>query len=271
MLVYLQGGFGNQLMEYAFGRSLSIKKNTTVTFDKSRIIPCSIYYGDTLLNKPLPIVTNIYLHYALGVYNINLEFAEPEGSVYKEKPGFDPEIYSAPLDTVFDGIWWNEKYFHTNLIRKELSRPKGEPDDETKRIAEVIQSTKNSAFVSVRRGEFIYLQSCLPAEYYFAGMRYIEARYTDTKFFIFSDDRDWCRQQFTMPNCTVVGHSKLNDLYNLGTVHWDLWLMNMCKNSVLSNSSFSWWGAWLNPNSETVVISRITDKDDKYPSKWIRI
>lgn len=211
MLVYLQGGLGNQLFEYAFGRSLSLLRGCPLYFDKTRLNPYSVFWGREG-HGFFPVIT-AYPLYGLGAYEIQVNLGYPIGPLYKEnKSGiYEPEVMQAQTDTVFDGIWGNEGYYHDPaLIRKELTRPVGEPDDDTKRVAEDIDRTKNSCFVSVRRGEYRYLGCCLPLEYYLAGMKRVASGHPGTKFFIFTDDREWCREHFHKPGCTVVGHSRLN-------------------------------------------------------------
>ena len=234
-------------------------------FDKTRLNPCSILWGSE--EHGFFPVTIAYPLYNLGAYEIQVNLGYPTGPLYKEnKSGiYEPEVMQSQADTVFDGIWGNEGYYHDPaLIRKELTRPVGEPDDDTKRVVEDIDRTKNSCFVSVRRGEYRYLGCCLPLEYYLAGMKRVASGHPGTKFFIFTDDREWCREHFHKPGCTVVGHSRLNGADGLGTTHWDLWLMSMTKHAVLSNSSFAWWGAWLNPDKETIVVP----SGGVYPSRW---
>jgi hypothetical protein len=87
-------------------------------------------------------------------------------------------------------------------------------------------------------------------------MNYIRERKPDTKFFIFSDDREWCQEMLVGPDSTLVDHNQLDNHHTRGTVHWDLWLMNLCRCAIVSASSFSWWGAWINPDKSLVIAPR---------------
>jgi hypothetical protein len=112
----------------------------------------------------------------------------------------------------------------------------------------------NTCSIHVRRGDYIGLQNFHPVQpvsYYEEAVKIVG---DDKHFLIFSDDINWCKENFTfLKNKTFV----LNNLD-----YEDLYLMSMCKNNIISNSTFSWWGAWLNRNENKQVI---------IPSKWFGI
>ena len=254
MKVNLMGGLGNQMFQYAFGRSLSLARNIPLFFDRS-----------WFAGKP------DFQSYTLDAYD-----GGSDGPLYTERGlPFDQNALSAPADSVFHGYWQTEKYFNADVVRKELSRPKGEPSDKMKRIAQDINTAPNSAFVHVRRGDYLSVENqqvhgCQNADYFFGGMRRIEERY-ETKFFVFSDDTTWCRQTFLGENVQVVDSNNREK-------HWDVWLMSLCSHAIISNSSFGWWGAWLNPKTERVVIApkkwfltKELDDRDIVPERWIKL
>ena len=258
MKVRLQGGLGNQLFQYSFGRSLSLVRNEELFFDKTLI------------------EADPQRSYSLGAYGLMLNFdPSVHGPLFVENGmPYDPRVLTTPKGTVFHGYWQSEKYFNIPVIRKEFSRPAYEPSNATLDMAAWITEHKNTCFVSVRRGDYIRLNVALPLEYYIHGMRMIEANYPDTHFFIFSDDEPWCVDNFKETNCTVVRSGRKDSKTECGTVHWDLWLMSLCRNAVLANSTFSWWGAWLNPREDrTVIASKKTfpgcDIRDLFPEKWM--
>jgi hypothetical protein len=108
-------------------------------------------------------------------------------------------------------------------------------------------------------------------DYYAAAVELIYTRHLDPKFFVFSDDTNWCKENFPSTFHIVEGTDK----------HEDLRLMASCKHAVVANSSFSWWGAWLGDNQagRTVIAPRrwfAVEKDkaddtDIVPERWLRI
>jgi hypothetical protein len=126
--------------------------------------------------------------------------------------------------------------------------------------------------IHVRRGDYLALQNHHPIqsiEYY---QNAIDIIGNDKHFLIFSDDIKWCEENFGgLTNKTyITGNQDYEDLY----------LMSMCRNNIIANSTFSWWGAWLNKNEDKKVIApkqwfgvsnSHLDTSDLYCKKWITI
>jgi hypothetical protein len=260
MIVYLIGGLGNQLFMYAFGRSVAAVRKIPLFFNR-----------DVFRTYQRP--------YSLDAYNLDLHFSGIGRStpVYNERGmPFDKDVYTAAPNSVFYGYWQTEKYFEKEIIRTELQMPKGIPNDATNQLVSAM-SKLNSTFVAVRRGDYLTPSNmatlgCMSLNYYLAGMRYIEERASDVHFFIFSDDPNWCRENFRMKNCTVLD-------CNTGGPHWDIWLMSFCQHAVIANSSFSWWGAWLGDTQPNRIVispkrwftSPTLDSRDIVPERWIKL
>lgn len=263
MKVNFMGNLGNQMFCYAFGRSVSL----------ARGIP--LYFNQDYIRRMPGIIT-----YSMDAYDVDIRFGGPDGPLYKEVDlPFDPGVYLVPENTIFNGNWQTEKYFNPEVIRKELSRPKGEPNDATKRVADELAG---QVFVHVRRGDYTNpdkheFHGCQAPEYYLRGMRYVEERVVGAKFFIFSDDPTWCRQVFQQQNVTVVDSNRAE--HSEKQAHWDLWLMSLCGHAVICNSSFGWWGAWLGDtkSSRTVIAPRewfrwnLYSSRDIVPERWMKI
>jgi hypothetical protein len=126
-------------------------------------------------------------------------------------------------------------------------------------LAEEI-NTVNAVSLHVRRGDYVSnprtmaTNGVCPLSYYDSAIRYICARVDAPHFFVFSDDMDWVRENLNIDHpCRYVDHNCSTESFN------DMRLMSMCRHHIIANSSFSWWGAWLNPREDKIVIA---------PKKW---
>jgi hypothetical protein len=111
------------------------------------------------------------------------------------------------------------------------------------------------------------------SEYYKRALEYITEKVSNPHFYVFSDDMQWTKQNLDIPQpvCYVDQNSP-----NMG--HVDMYLMSLCRHHIIANSTFSWWGAWLNKNPDKIVIAPKKwfaaaeyNSDDLIPSSWIRI
>ena len=119
----------------------------------------------------------------------------------------------------------------------------------------------------IRRGDYLNIKGkdiSLSLDYHKGAIAYIMEHVQDPIFFIFSDDPLWVRDNLKVENATYVD-------WNSGKDSWqDMCLMSCCKHNIIANSSFSWWGAWLNANSEKIVISPKWG-GNIIPDEWIQI
>lgn len=256
MIVALQGGLANTLFQWAFGISVAKARNDEVKFSRSRVDQ------DRKRNYCLD---------SLGLLNgLDLEFENNEYNPYFDSGLYDPGVYSAPGDTTFVGYWQTEKYFDVNLIRGKLGCKK----ISAMHWARKIVTDLDSVALHVRRGDYVSephtqkFHGNLSMEYYNTGIELIRQKYPNAKFFIFSDDTQWCKENFS--EHTVVD----------GTNHIDdLWLMSLCQHAIIANSAFSWWGAWLGDEKpERIVIAPekwFNNPDqpsrDIVPERWIKL
>jgi len=292
IIAKLIGGLGNQLFQYAAARRLSLLHRTTLKLDISHF-------------------DHYKLHaYALKHFSIQEKFARPEEiaelkgsmkkglaktvfdmsqklkpyyrrSIFREphlRP-FDLNILKTPRDVYLDGYWQSEKYFAPiqDVIRREFI-VKYEPDPKTLEIAERIAKTE-SVSVHVRRGDYISIpehnlvHGTCRLEYYDRCVSLIREKVTNPYFFVFSDDPRWVKGnlRFGYPT-TFVTHNDSSKNYE------DLRLMSRCKHNIIANSSFSWWGAWLNANPNKIVLAPSqwfnqfsADTRDLLPDSWIKV
>jgi hypothetical protein len=120
-------------------------------------------------------------------------------------------------------------------------------------VLRMIQQSSHSVSLHIRRGDYTLAAEgniALPMEYYYQGIRYFTSRSPDTTFFVFSDDINFAKQSLPRDiKAVFVDH---NDAFS---AHEDLRLMSTCHDHVIANSTFSWWGAWLNPRPHKVVLA----------------
>jgi hypothetical protein len=275
------GGLGNQLFQYAAGRRVAQKNGVPLKID---ISPFSKY----TLHK-----------FGLHPFNISAGIATPDeiasvanvwqrvSSLYKPyylRPivkeqffHFDPNILNLSGDVYLDGFWQSEKYFKDieGLIHNELAI-KIKPDAGNIKIANEIANS-NAISLHVRRGDYVNnsktneVHGTCSLEYYGEATEIIARQIPNPHFFIFSDDPDWVQKNLIIDYATTyVTNNDADKNYE------DLRLMSFCQHHIIANSSFSWWGAWLNPSSEKIVVAPkkwfgITERNsqDLIPEGWI--
>ncbi len=163
----------------------------------------------------------------------------------------------AKKDIYFAGFFESDKYF--NNIREELLEeftPKEEKLEKNKELYQSIENS-NSVCVTIRRGDFLSKEFekehyVCTKEYFYRAIELIKEKIDNPKFFIFSDDVNWCKNNMTFPEGTVFETG--ND-----PVWEKLRLMYSCKHFIISNSTFSWWAQYLSRNNDKIVIA---------PNKW---
>src|SRR3989344_4310539 len=198
--------------------------------------------------------------------------------VHEKAPGFDPAVLEIPNNRYLDGYWQSEKYFRdkSDLIKKEFTLKNGLGKTAQKRT-EKIQET-DSISIHVRRGDYISnlkfsaVHGTLPLSYYELGMKTVEQKVKNPHYFLFSDDLEWATQHLSSRfPVTVVTHEEM-------TENEQMHLMALCKHHIIANSSFSWWGAWLDSRPDKIVIAPKNwfadpskNASDIIPPSWLKI
>lgn len=292
--VRLMGGLGNQMFQYAIARSLAIKNHTKPVMD--------MVFFDNIAEVDTP------REYELNCFNIKEAFLSkakrplenPEAN-YQGKKGtlrkikhsllgkawsihrephhnFDKNTLKKGDNTYLVGYWQTEKYFTD--IRTELLKDfsfKTNPNTRNQKVLEQIKSTP-SISLHVRRGDYISnnhankFHGTKGSDYYTKALKEIIKKKPDNyTIFIFSDDIAWCKKNLKLANPTVyvTGNKKGSE---------DMRLMMNCTHNIIANSSFSWWAAWLNQNSNKIVVGpklwfndSSVNTNDVLPSSWIKI
>lgn len=261
IIVRIVGGLGNQMFQYAYAKALE-RQGKEVKIDISAYATYKLHGG-----------------YQLGKYNIDLKSSttKENSSYYSNslvrrllrKFGIDNVnikkeenlLYNKHFLDIEDnkyvsGYFQSEKYFRS--IRKQLLKQfviKEEVSKYTQSIKRKILKSDESCSIHIRRGDFLNktnlnIHGACDAIYYENALKLMDK---GISYFIFSDDISWVKENLNIENATYV------DSIELRIPHEDIYLMSLCSHNIIANSSFSWWGAWLNENSEKIVIA---------PKRW---
>jgi hypothetical protein len=283
----LVGGLGNQVFQYAAGRSLAARLGAELVLDSSWIegaggagpgsarsyrLGCfALPYEPVPAQRVARVPAQTRIEYHLQRL---LPSRRPKLTALVEERGgeLDGRFFTARDDTLLLGFWESERYFaeHVALIRSEL-RFAAEPGPAL--AAEI--GERASVSLHVRRGDKLTTAAAaakhvsLEPSWYAAALETLARRAgsLDTAY-VFSDDPEWCRDHLELPLPTVVvdGHAD----------HEDLRLMSLCRHHVIANSTFGWWGAWLDPRPDSVVVAPATWRLDRptpdaVPGRWIQV
>jgi len=279
-IVWFLGGLGNQMFQYAFYKSLEhYFKNVKADIsgfknyplhnglELERIFHLSVNKSSSFENVILGGGNSLFARARRKISTLN--------RCYFEKKNFDPHIFENKKRTYYWGYWQSEKYFNhiADQIRTDFTF-KNQLNEKNLQVADAIART-SAVSVHVRRGDYVnhsVLGGVCDTEYYRKAIDHINSKVPDATYFIFSDDIAWCKEHLGIENCHYIDWNKEKESYI------DMQLMSLCKHNIIANSSFSWWGAWLNSNPEKIVIApskwhneEICDINDIIPNKWTRI
>ena len=222
--------------------------------------------------------------HAAGVFDRiarRLRDARSGPAVVREKKYFvfDKTVLRAGPNTYLDGYWQNARYFEDSAtaVRNDL-RVKPKPSALARELLRKIHDAP-SVGVHVRRGDYLKAGTepgshvTLPATYFIEAARQMAREVSDSHFYVFSDDHAWAREHLSaLPRVTFVDHNGPDG------AHEDLRLMAACGHQIISNSTFSWWAAWLNENPRKTVfapsrwfVGDAFDISDLMPGAWRRI
>ncbi len=285
IIVNLKGGTGNQLFQYALARHLALKNNDTLKLDIDGLARANIT-GD------------IYRPFALKAFNIVKEVASPDEVQQLKYPYgiiskawrwfrfkilrktnifFDAQVLAWTGNIYLDGYWQSPLYFEEirNILLQELTL--AEPLSQAATMYAKQIKDSNAVSLHVRRGDYINnprvqkeFGLCTGA-YYEKAIAHITTNVTNPTYFVFSDDIEWVKNNLLLGEQVV--YVKDQDL----TDTEELVLMSLCQHNIIANSSFSWWGAWLNQKNAKIVIAptpwfnkQLCDKN-LIPNSWTQL
>jgi hypothetical protein len=182
-------------------------------------------------------------------------------------------------DIGLDGYWQSERYFLDirGMLLDEFVLAV-EPDSRWSTLKQNILA-ENAVSLHVRRGDLLHekhlkhIHGICPRSYYERAIKMIDGELSKPVFYVFSDDLDWCKE-----NLSDLGEMRyINDHY-AGTPNDEMILMSLCDHHIIANSTFGWWGAWLNQSPAKKVIGPRSwfagldwNTDDLFPKSWVRI
>jgi len=290
------GGRGNQMFQYAVGRSLSLKYNTELKLDLN-----------FLLNRTLR-KNFVFRNFDLDLYNIKAEIASENESlpytyyhsrvirklvglktkyfngkydvVEEEYFHFNPKVKESRDNSFLIGYWQSYKYFEDikDIIKKDFTFKSSISEKAKEMMKEITDS--NAICVNIRRADYISNPDAnkhhgvCNSEYFERAAKLIEEKVDNPKYFVFSDDVEWCKENIKFSNNMVyVDHTYTGDRFSDY-----LRLMINCKHFIIPNSTFAWWAAWLNDNDNKIVVTpkqwfanQDINTNDLILDNWIKI
>lgn len=266
IITKLQGGLANQIFQWAYGKYLSEKYSTPLYLDLSFYQnKFGITKRDFSLNK-FPNLSYNILPNDGNISNWSNEKNKTKLVKLNDNFHYKELDYKEDSHYYLDGYWQSEKYFIEieNTIRECLK-----PNESIINRLKEKYPTENSVSTHIRRTDYVSSNGyhpVQPIEYYQDGLNHIDYE----NILVFSDDIKWCKENLHFDNMIFVEDN--DDIE-------DLWLMSLCNHNIIANSSFSWWGAWLNNNKYKKVIApnewfgKTTGLNqlDIIPEKWIKI
>lgn len=288
VIVQLSGGLGNQLFQYAYGKSLATRNKCRLKLDLSMfefdtkrdysLMPFKIE-AELASKRECNLLKGQNLNFFDSI--IKKIFFSKSKIIIESNFYFCPENIEIKPPAFLIGYWQTEKYFkefrHCILNNFQIFIPASLANQAM--ICKI--ESCNSISLHVRRGDFINENSTnkthgvCSIEYYKKAIDFIAKKISNPVFFIFSDDTKWVYE-----NMKLHFSSFVVDINDHKFAYEDLRLMSKCKHHILANSSLSWWGAWLNESENKVVIApKIWFADlelnnatsDLCPEEWIRM
>lgn len=296
IMVKLDGGLGNQMFQYALGRSLSLHLGVPLVLDisayrsyttrqytlgvfnisaaamptpsSSDAVPVrlkAVARGTARLIKGLlpPAIAGLRRKVALGNQSASVPSWAPPGpwTIYRERGDitFDAALFACQPPIYLAGFWHNERYFAdcADTIRRDFTL-KVALSEKARLFQKQIAEMQPSVSLHVRRGDYVRntpevrqrLDVC-GVDYYRRALALISSKIPEARVFVFSDEIGWAKENLGVKNAVYV---------ECCLDYEELFLMSCCHHHIIANSTFSWWGAWLNASDGKMVVA---------PKQWI--
>lgn len=289
VVVRIIGGLGNQMFQYAYALALK-KKGYDVKLDLTSIENYTLHGGYQLNHYKinLPVASSEELINFIDIKKKDKFFALFNKNIFKQVKehglNFKERLLKVSDNSYIKGYFQSQKYFLD--ISKDIKETFSLKNfsEYTKKTKELINNDDNSVSLHIRRGDYVSneiankVHGTCDLEYYYRAVDFLSKKIDYKNIFIFSDDIKWCKENLNLEkyNCIYV-----DSINNKLLPHEDIFLMSLCKHNIIANSSFSWWGAWLNTNPDKIVVvpKRWYLKKEKQkqveksliPESWFRI
>ncbi|MGI4885361.1 MAG: alpha-1,2-fucosyltransferase [Janthinobacterium lividum] len=297
VVVRISFGLANQMFQYAAGRALALRNKQLFKLDLSffdaRTIedgPSHEKYGLKIFkgidsvgwvsNKEISSIRNKYENKLIYRFLNKAKRAiglQPFYTYCWEKKllRFDSDILTKKGDIIYlNAYFQNEFYFNDfqRIIKHDFEFKESFIDQLNLELGLKMQR-EESVSLHIRRGDYLGKRFVAPVDYYKRAIDYFLQKLNSPSFYIFSDDPEWAKDNIIFDgNCNYVTHNKFDNSYK------DMYLMSKCKHNIIANSSFSWWGAWLNDNEDKIVISptnwfpeKNIYSSDVIPTNWLTL
>ena len=287
IVAHIIGGLGNQMFQYAAARCIALRSNTdlqlnTDDFESYKVHKLCLHHFNFGFKKADKKILSKFIseEKSLSTRIIRKLGLKPKYNIYRESTfRVDKNLLGFFKNNLYlEGYFQSEQYFldHKDLIIKEFTIATPPSALNALMIEKILNC--NAVSLHVRRGDYVtnpdanVVHGTCNQEYYEKSVKFFAQKITQPVFFVFSDDIPWAKE-----NINTGYPTHFVDLNDAETNYEDLRLMSYCKHNIIANSSFSWWGAWLNQNPDKIVIApqkwfnTNTDTSDLIPQSWIRV
>lgn len=289
-IVKVIGGLGNQMFQFALYKAIQKKfPEEKVLLDlhcfngyhKHRGFEIGkLFHADYEEASLREVAKVAYPYPNYQCWRFGSRILPDRNTMLKEKPNyaFESTALTREGDTYYDGYWQHEEYFL--IIREDLLQTftfTGFEENGKNQETALLVADKNSCAIHIRRGDYVkdkLFRNICNLEYYQKAIQLMNEKVHPELFCIFSDDILWCNEHLS----PLLGQTRTiyADWNTDRNSFYDMHLMSLCRHQIIANSSFSWWGAWLNANKDKIVIAsqkwwNIKDAHSPISSNWIRI
>ena len=281
IVVALEGGLGNQMFQYAAGRAMSLRTGRPLVLDLRQLLghgQRAYGLGDFQLGEGIKLLAEGPPVRSGRLQRLIRRITSGEQTFREASFTYDERIRSVEAPVRLEGYFQSERYFAeaADALRSEL-RPRPELAAEIEAIAERLLPSGPCVSLHVRRGDYtnpatMAVHGLLIPDYYERALRAVTERVGQVTVCVFTDEPAWVRANLRLPAETrfLSEHTR--------TALQDLVLMSRCSHHITANSSFSWWGAWLNPRADKVVVTPKQwfqpaaglDTRDLRPASWLK-
>lgn len=271
IVVRIWEGLGNQMFQYAYARALKQKGfDVRLDLDKAYDEAFKKYRNHSVRSSSIQNYRITLPHIDVSKYGkyfylrrenclekLFYNLATSGLTKYRFYEEVSPE-YSDERNQLF-GEWYIKGWFQSENYFKDIREILAEEFVPRKKIKiskqlRYAMEDKESVSIHVRRGDFVKIGMAIKLEYYLEAAALMNKKYNNPVFLIFSDDMEWTRKNLNIDGRCIYVDGNFKD-------YEELFIMSRCSSNIITNSTFSWWAAWLNPNKDKYVIA---------PKKWAK-